>query len=68
MKKFLIVVIIVTIVIVVGGIKLLSKPETPLPAPTSYELYIGEGCVHCKLVEDFLSTWEGKDKVKIEEF
>ena len=67
MKKFLIVVAVATVVIVIGGIKLLGKPETPLAPPTGYELYYGEGCPHCKIVDDFLSTWEGKDKVKIEQ-
>jgi glutaredoxin len=67
MKKFLIIVGLVTVVIIAGGIKLFSKPEAPLSPPTSYELYTGEGCPHCEIVKDFLSTWEGKDKVKIEE-
>lgn len=67
MKKFLIIVTVATVLLIAGGIKLLSKPEVPLSAPTSYELYVGEGCPHCKIVEDFLSTWEGKDKVKIDQ-
>ena len=67
MKKFLIIITLVTVVIIVGGIKLFTKPEAPLPSPTSYELYVGEGCPHCKIVEDFLAGWEGKDKVKIDQ-
>jgi hypothetical protein len=67
MKKFLIIVVVVTVVIVIGGIKLLSRSETPLSPPVSYELYVGKGCPHCELVEDFLATWEGKDKVKIDQ-
>lgn len=31
-----------------------------------YELFWGEGCPHCKNVDEFLSTWEKKDTVKIE--
>ena len=33
-----------------------------------HELYWGEGCPHCKNVDEFLSTWEKKDEVKIEKF
>ena len=34
----------------------------------TYEFYWGTGCPHCKNVEDFLSSWDKKDKVKISKF
>jgi hypothetical protein len=67
MKKFVIIVVVATVLLIGGGIKLLSKPEVALPSPSSYELYVGEGCPHCKIVEDFLSSWAGKDTIKVEE-
>jgi len=41
-----------------------EKPTTV--CEKTFELYWGIGCPHCKNVEDFLSTWDKKDKVKIE--
>lgn len=68
MKKFLIIVSLATVFISVFGVIFLSKKETPLAPPTSLEYYYGEGCPHCKNVEDFLATWDKKDLVKIAKF
>lgn len=68
MKKFLIAVSLATVVIVVGGIFLLSKNQSPTPPPTGYEYYWGDGCPHCKVVDDFLSGWEDRDKLVFEKF
>jgi hypothetical protein len=72
MKKFPLIVVGITLIIFVGGIFLFSRkpntPEnlTPPPLPTSYEYFWGDGCPHCAVVEEFLSTWEGKGKIVVE--
>lgn len=58
-KKILIAIAVVAILVFV------LKPVTyPLPANLTY--YWGDGCPHCKIVEDFISTWDKKDIVKID--
>lgn len=50
-KKILIAIAIIAVLI------LFFKPITyPLPANPTY--YWGDGCPHCKIVADFLSTWD----------
>ncbi|HJX45609.1 MAG TPA: hypothetical protein VJ399_00360 [Patescibacteria group bacterium] len=72
MKKFPILIGIISLVIIVGGIFLFTKKQntssvsTPPPLPASYEYFWGDGCPHCVNVEEFLTTWEGKDKVSID--
>lgn len=63
MKKFTIIAIILTLVIIVGGVFLTSKGQDSdssgsYPLPTELTYYWGDGCPHCKIVEDFLETWE----------
>lgn len=69
MKNFPAVVAVLTLLVLVGGIFFFSgkkepNPE-PAPAATSYEYFWGDGCPHCANVEEFFSSWEGKDKVEI---
>ena len=45
----------------------MSKP-VEIPSIDGYEYYWGDGCPHCKIVADFMETWEGKDKIKITKF
>ncbi|OGM09758.1 hypothetical protein A2W13_01070 [Candidatus Woesebacteria bacterium RBG_16_36_11] len=71
MKKFPLIIGLITIVVIVGGVLLFSKNNspsnsTPPPLPTSYEYFWGEGCPHCVNVEEFIKTWEGRDKVSID--
>lgn len=68
MKKFPIIIALVTVVIIVGGVIFVSKDSTPqsYPLPTNLEYYWGEGCPHCKNVEDFMEGWDKKDDVTIE--
>lgn len=74
MNKTAIIVILATLLIIVGGVFLVSKNSgsgrnnEPLPPPTSYEYYWGNGCSHCKNVEDFFSSWDKKDQVKITKY
>ena len=71
MKKFFLPLIgIATLIIIFGGIFLFSNqkstPVAPTPLPTTYEYFWGNGCPHCAIVEEFLSSWEGRDKVQID--
>jgi glutaredoxin len=71
MKRFPIIAGLITLLIIVGGIFMFSKKSSseesaPPPSPTGYELFGGQGCPHCSNVEEFLSTWENKDKIEIE--
>ena len=68
MNKFGIIVIVVTILILGGGALLITKDNSkpfPTPEPNTYEYFWGDGCPHCKIVDDFFETWDGKDKIKI---
>ena len=67
-KLFLPITIIITLVIIIGGVFLFSKENKsePPPLPSTYEFYWGEGCPHCQKVEEFLSSWGGRDKVQID--
>ena len=70
MSKTLIIVAVITLLIIVGGVFLFSQggsapPSEPLPSPTSYEYYWGDGCPHCKNVQDFFDGWENYDKANI---
>ncbi len=49
------------------GSPLSASAENTNTLPDHYEYYWGDGCPHCKIVEDFLSTWDKKDQVNIEE-
>jgi glutaredoxin len=45
--------------------KIFSGPVKPTPLPTGIVLFYGQGCPHCKDVEDFISQNKIEDKVKI---
>lgn len=64
MSKAGIVLIIITLFVMGGGAYLFSKPVV-IPEISGYEYFWGDGCPHCKLVAEFMETWEGKDKIKI---
>ncbi len=71
MKKFTVIAIIVTVVIIIGGVFLTSKGQDSnssgsYPLPTELIYYWGDGCPHCKIVSDFLSSWDKKDTVEID--
>jgi glutaredoxin len=71
MKKFAVIAVIVTLIIIIGGVFLTSRGQksdssASYPLPSNLTYYWGNGCPHCKNVEDFLSTWDKKDKVKID--
>ncbi len=67
MGKFGIIATIIILLILGGGAYLMSKP-VEIPSIDGYEYYWGDGCPHCKIVADFMETWEGKDKIKITKF
>jgi len=60
MNKNLLLIILGT-VIIIGGVFLLNN-KTPESEGTI--LFYGEGCSHCKIVEDFISQNKVEDKVK----
>ena len=43
----------------------LPAPVEPVPIPEGIILFYGDGCPHCKDVEDFISQNKIEDKVKI---
>ena len=71
-KIFLIVSGVLTFAILIGGVLLLSKKDETtkaiLPPPTIYEYYWSKTCPHCAKVNEFMSTWEGKDKIEITKY
>ena len=69
MNKFLLITIAVTFLAVIAGVFLFAKKDSSLanlPKPENYEFYVGDGCPHCENVEEFLSSWDKKDKITIE--
>ena len=64
MNKIGIILVIVIIFLLGGGAYLFTRPTTTTPI-SGYEYYWGDGCPHCKIVEEFFNTWSGKDKIKI---
>lgn len=68
MKKFTIIAVILTLVIVIGGMFWVSRGQSSnnYLLPTELTYYWGSGCPHCKIVEDFLSSWDRKDMIKID--
>lgn len=72
MNKFGIIAIVVTILILGGGAYFLTKPAKPIDIPQReanvYEYFWGNGCPHCKVVQDFLDTWDKKDTIKLTKY
>ena len=70
--NFLTIFIIATILILSGGVFFFSKNQSvdggSLPAPTSYEYYWSKTCPHCAKVQEFMDTWEGRDKIQMEKY
>lgn len=68
-------IIIIVIIILAGFLfwgfqsgffaKIFSGPIKPIAIPKGIILFYGEGCPHCKDVEDFISQNKIEDKVKI---
>ncbi len=58
----------VIIIIIFGGAFILSDKKESLPLPPNIEYYWGETCPHCKNVEEFLNSWDKKDKITINKF
>lgn len=67
MNKSFIIIIVVSILALFGGAYIFSKP-VEIPPLSSYEYYWGNGCPHCKIVDDFYSTWENKEKINLKKF
>lgn len=44
--------------------KIFSGPVKPVAIPEGTILFYGEGCSHCKIVDDFISQNKVEDKVK----
>jgi glutaredoxin len=68
MKKFLLIAILATAFIVGGGVYLFSKnTRGSSQTPTGYEYFYGNSCPHCANVEEFLKTWDGINKISLEQ-
>src|SRR3989304_6769618 len=69
MRKFLLplVIIVVTVFLIAGGVTAFTKKEKQaLGLPTNYEYYWSTTCPHCAKVQEFLDSWEGKDKLTLD--
>ena len=71
-KKFIpVLVLILVLGAVVSGLYLLVKKNEAsqnLGPAVANEYYWGAGCPHCAVVQEFMNTWEGRDKVKLEKY
>ena len=67
MNKPALALIIITLLIMFGGAFIFSRPVA-IPELVGYEYYWGDGCPHCKLVEEFYTKWENKDKINLKKF
>lgn len=67
MNKLGIIAVLITLFILGGGAYLFSRQKDTSP-PTTYEYFWGNGCPHCKNVENFLSSWDKKDQVQITKY
>jgi glutaredoxin len=69
MSKFPLLIGCATLIIIIGGVIFFSRnSSTPsFPLPANLVLYAGEGCPHCRTVEDFLASWDKKETIKIEQ-
>ncbi len=72
MKKNPLIIGLATLAVIIFGIFFLSKSQKNTPLPTSqpniYEYFWGDGCPHCAKVEEFMSTWDKKDKVSVTKY
>lgn len=70
-NKFTVITLLATIIIIIGGVLLFSNSskdasETTSNIPSdSYFYFYGQGCTHCKNVEDFMNSWEKKDSINL---
>lgn len=53
---------ILTIAIVLIGLLIIFMPSKTSGLPSSATLFVGEGCPHCKKVEDFVASSTLKNK------
>lgn len=68
MAKKLAVFILVLATLIGAGVYISSKANSPqnTSAPIAHEYYWGDGCPHCKVVTDFVESWDKKDQVAID--
>ncbi len=52
---------IITIVIIILGLVIIFAPSKTTGMPSKPTLFVGDGCPHCKKVEDFIAS-SGVDK------
>lgn len=69
MNKIGIILITVTLLFLFGGAYIFTRPtEIPPREDNTYEYFWGNGCPHCKNVDDFVATWNKKDSITIKKF
>ncbi len=70
-NKFTVITLLATIIIIIGGVLLFSNSSKDASEPTpnipsdSYVYFYGQGCTHCKNVEEFMNSWEKKDSINL---
>jgi len=67
MNKKIILIVIGLILIGAAGLFFLSRKPSVNPNLAGTILFYGQGCPHCKIVEDYLSQNNIKDKVSFQE-
>lgn len=72
MNKAGIIIATITILIIGAGAYFVTKPKPPVELPsydsTKINYFWGNGCPHCKVVNDFFDTWENKDKISLQKY
>lgn len=72
MNKLGIIIGAITLLILGGGIFFVTRPQKtedlPEYNPNKLIYFWGNGCPHCAAVDDFVNSWEFKDKLDVQKF
>lgn len=67
MRKFFFGVLILTLLLIGTGVFFAARQaKNSLGLPSGYEYYWSTTCPHCANVQEFMDSWEGKDKISLE--
>lgn len=67
MRKFFVGIVTATLLIIGLGVFYVGRSaKNTLGLPSGYEYYWSKTCPHCAKVQEFLDSWENKDKISLE--